>query len=224
MKKLLLKNKIVKILFSVIIILFMAISVSINVLILTEQPCFGAKELEHFLSNENGDEVYFSYNGYNYAKLDYLSKYSVNSEIDEKPITRYMCGYLDSTFNEYNVYGYQGDDRRLFLWCDYNDLLRPYGGVYYRSDLVFPEITENTVESLAFYKLNDNDEEILVRVETDEYEISKWIVAYRQGILKDLNGYYDDGIKLDNVYCVYAVFDSLNLKYEIAYVNQETVL
>ena len=45
MKKLLLKNKIVKILFSVIIILFMAISVSINVLILTEQPCFGAKEL-----------------------------------------------------------------------------------------------------------------------------------------------------------------------------------
>lgn len=197
----------------------MSLSVLINIVIFIEEPCFGAKELETELKNENGDTVYFTYNGYNYAMLDYCSKYSVNLELNFNAITRYLCGFIDSTVNEYNVYGYNGDDSRMFLWCDYTDMIRPYGGVYYRADLLLPEISEETVDSISFYKLNESDKEILFYSESDEATIEKWLERYNKNNLKDLESYYDNGNKRNDVYCVYAVFDDLNLKYELAYLK-----
>ena len=235
--KIKISDKIKKMLITLVLIV-LCISLSINVIILKEKPCFGAINIWDFNYAEKEDAIVVTFGGHEYAVLDDSSRYDLSLST-KHPLTKlYTGGYLRSvldTHNERTVYGLEDDPNNLFLTCDYYDELTVrYAGysvfgppsdteVYlYRTDYEIPELSPENVESIEFYAyeengendeiIYENDEIIKVFFETDKKNIKKWIDNY--DILMTEEDFGNNGTD-KTVYYVYAKFNDVCLRYDL---------
>lgn len=213
--------------FKVLVLLTLFISLSINVIILKEKPCFGAINIWDFKYTENGDPIVMTFGGHEYAVLDDSTKYELGLS-DWQPLTNLYSDdmWLLSVLDRETVYGQEDDPDSLFLACDYYNafsvLYRGYGVfgpptgimVYlYRTDYELPELSLENVESIEFY-VNGEENSGLTKVfsETDKKNIEKWINSHEVLMTED---YFYDGETDKNTYYVYAKFNETVLRYDL---------
>ena len=211
-----------------LLVLYCIHSIYVKETILRESPTFGAVYVGDSEETECGDPIVFKYNGYYYACLNTFTRYSFALDIKEinEPITRLMGGgFWWSTKHENHVWGYEGDDGRLLVECDYYQSFSPIEcGTYYRTDVEFPLVTDETVASIDFYKeIDENNQEILVESNNNKKTIEYWTKRYTDlfsesnsdhkflvcdcsdhELDKDFYKYYYD--TEEDVYYVYATF------------------
>lgn len=210
-----------------LLLIVLCISLSINVIILKEKPCFGAVDLEEYKETKNGDPIVMTFGGNEYAVMVDEGGY-VFTLRNLYPLTKLRTAdYLKSVIDYGNVRtvsGVEDDPDNLFLECSYYNIYTEMGRSYslfgpsegmpaylYRTDYELPELSLENVESIEFYaEEEENSGPTKVFSETDKENIKKWINSYEVLMTED---YFYDRETDKTVYDVYAKFNGVCLRY-----------
>jgi len=212
-----------------LLLIVLCVSLSINVIILKEKPCFGAVDLEEYKETKNGDPIVMTFGGNEYAVMVDEGRY-VFTLRNFYPLTKLRTAdYLKSVIDYGNVRtvsGVEDDPDNLFLECSYYNIYTEIGSSYsvfgppvgmpaylYRADYEIPELSVENVESIEFYvEEEENSGPTKVFSETDKENIKKWINSYEVLMTED---YFYDGETDKTVYDVYAKFNGVCLRYDL---------
>ena len=177
----LLRNHKLKIIFLLFFCVFFVIGIC--VFLTHAQHDFGAVILDNTQErNKNGDRMLFEYNGQSYAYFPDDRPFFPTGEKTKQPLTRLrLKSILYSTWYRHNIYGFEDDPERLFLFleCSRNGTYE----LFYRSDLSLPKLNPNDFLKITFV---ETQTEKLLHQSEDQATIKTWYDKYMTGELTSI--------------------------------------
>ena len=192
------------------------------------QHNFGAVILDNTQEhNENGDKMLFEYNGYAYAYFPDDSPFFPTGQQTKQPLTRLLLkGFLYSTRYHHNIYGFDNDAERLFLFLECME--NGTHELFYRSDLSLPELKPDNLLRITF--METQTEKLLYQTE-DPAIIKIWYEKYITGDLTSIQPITiyskepivdENGNLIRNV-TVSVIFKDLPLQYKLGDITKQEI-